>query len=113
MSESDDRSATELLAIGDCYALDGCYEEAIDSYAACLAVAQDKDKLLQFRALSHKSSALFYLKRHKEALQDAQSAKDSANIGTDTGRARIHADYTRKVIGKFSVTASSDCNFFI
>lgn len=67
-------SASELLATGDCYALDGCYEEAITAYASCLAIVSEKEALTQFRALSHKSSALFYLARHREALADAQNA---------------------------------------
>ncbi|KAL3905582.1 MAG: hypothetical protein SGILL_009620, partial [Bacillariaceae sp.] len=69
-----DMNAKELLAYGDCLQVDENYEDAIDAYAAALALFRESEAALHIRALSHRSAAFYQLGRYPEALEDAQQA---------------------------------------
>ena len=66
---------SQLLALGDSFLVDEGYDEAVSAYTASLS--QSPNSVETFRILSHRSSALYYLKRYDHALQDAQNAQSS------------------------------------
>jgi len=69
-----DLSSETLLSLGDSYHVDGNYEEAVEAYAGALSLFRDSEVVLQIRALSHRSSAFYKLKRYQEALDDAEGS---------------------------------------
>ena len=70
----EDLSSEALLALADSHFVDENYDEAVEAYAAALALFRDTEVALQIRALSHRSSAFFKLQRYQEAFDDAQNS---------------------------------------
>ena len=81
-STTEDLTVAEALSLGDALALAGDWEEAVDAYAAGLAVLGNNDQCggttttttCRFRLLSHRSAAFYRLGRFAEALEDAETA---------------------------------------
>lgn len=69
-----DLSSQTLLSLGDSYHVDENYEDAVEAYAAALSLFRESEVLLQIRALSHRSSAFYKLKRYQDALDDAENS---------------------------------------
>jgi suppressor of G2 allele of SKP1 len=69
-----DLSSETLLSLGDSYYVDENYEEAVEAYAAALALFRETEIALQVRTLSHRSSAFYKLQRYQEAFDDAQNS---------------------------------------
>jgi tetratricopeptide (TPR) repeat protein len=70
----DDLKAHELLALGDCYQIDGNLEGAVDAYAAAIILFRESEIALHIRTLSHRSEAFQKMERYQEAFEDAQQA---------------------------------------
>lgn len=66
-----DLSSEALLSMGDSYYVDENYEDAVEAYAAALAVFRDSEVVLQIRCLSHRSATFYKLQRYQDALEDA------------------------------------------
>lgn len=75
-----DLSAEQSLALGDSYAVDESYEDALTAYTAALAVLHDEN-LVHFRILSHRAAVLLHLKRHDEAKLDCVTAYTLVTAG--------------------------------
>jgi suppressor of G2 allele of SKP1 len=69
-----DMSAKDLLAYGDCLQVDENYQDAVDAYAAALALFRESEAAMHVRTLSHRSASFYQLERYPEALEDAQEA---------------------------------------
>ena len=72
--QTEDLSSETLLSMGDSHFVDENYEDAVEAYAAALAVFRDSQVALQIRTLSHRSVAFYKLHRYQEAFEDTDLA---------------------------------------